>query len=271
MRVRQRVSEARVAQLSEQLSPRELALIETLDNVRLATALQLERIHFREGTPLANARQCRRTLKRLADLRVLARLDRRVGGVRAGSAGYIYALDVAGQRLASASGPAGGIRLRRPWTPGGPFVRHAFGVTELYTRLREANRASELDLLEFWAEPLCWRRFTGVGGGQVVLKPDAFARVGVDKYEHASFIEVDRATQSGPTVANKLTVYRRYWQTGREQERFGLFPRVVILVPSEVRRRALVEVCAKQPADSWPLFRVAHFDDAAGVLAGRKS
>ena len=268
MRARQRISEARVAQLQEQLGQRERAVIETLDNVRLATASQLERLHFTQGMPLANARQCRRTLKRLSELRVLARLDRRVGGVRSGSAGYIYALDVAGQRLASASGPAGGIRVRRPWTPGAPFVRHGLAVTELYCRLREAERAGKLDLLEFWAEPLCWRRFTGVGGGRVVLKPDAFVRLGLGEYEHASFIEVDRATQSGPTVANKLTVYRRYWQTGREQERFGVFPRVVILAPSEVRREALVEVCGKQPADAWALFRVAHYDAALDVLAG---
>lgn len=266
---RTRITEARVVRLQELLAPRDLALIETLDNVRLATAAQLERLHFSEGTPLANARQCRRSLARLTNLRVLSRLDRSIGGVRAGSTGYLYALDVAGQRLASASGPAGGIRVRRPWTPSTPFVRHALAVTDLYVRLREAERANSLELLDFWAEPLCWRRFTGIGGGRVMLKPDAFVRLGLGEYEHASFVEVDRATQSGPTIARKLAVYRRYWQTGREQDRFGVFPKVVILVPSEARKDALVDVCAAQPAEAWPLFQVAHYEDALAALTGR--
>lgn len=269
MTPRSRISEATVAQLEQNLSVRELALVETLDRIRLATATQLERLHFAASTELANARQCRRTLARLVALRVLARLARRIGGVRAGSAGYVYALDVAGQRLASACGPAGGIRMRRPWTPSTPFVRHTLAVAELYVRLREAERAGSLELLDFWAEPLCWRRFTGIGGGRVVLKPDAFARLGVGQYEHAYFVEVDRATQSGPTVARKLTQYRRYWQTGKEQERFGLFPKVLILVPSEARKEALVEVCGAQPAEAWPLFQVSRYEQALEVLAGR--
>jgi len=269
MTPRTRITEARVAQLEEELAPRDLALVETLDRVRLATTAQLERLHFTDGTSLANARQCRRTLARLISLHVLTRLDRRVGGVRAGSAGHIYALDIAGQRLASACGPAGGIRIRRPWTPSSPFVRHALAVTELYIQLREAEQANSLDILDFWAEPLCWRRFTGIGGGQVALKPDAFVRVGLGKYEHASFVEVDRATQSGPTIARKLTLYRRYWQTGKEQERLGVFPKVVVLVPSEARKEVLVEVCGAQPAEAWPLFQVARYEHGLDVLTGR--
>lgn len=268
MTPRARITEARVAQLQELLAPRDLAVVETLDNVRLAAATQLERLHFTDGTELANARQCRRALARLTSLRVLSRLHRPIGGVRAGSAGYVYTLDVAGQRLASASGPAGGIRIRRPWTPSTPFVRHTLAVTELYVRLREAESAEPLEVLDFWAEPLCWRRFTGIGGARVVLKPDAFVRLGVGQYEQASFVEVDRATQSGPTIARKLTVYRRYWQTGREQERFGVFPKVVFLVPSEARKEALVEVCAAQPSEAWPLFQVARFEGALAAMTG---
>jgi len=129
MTPRTRVTEAYLAGLAHELTPRELTLIQDLDRLRLASVKQLERLHFTAESPRANARQARRTLARLTDLRVLVRLERRVGGVRAGSRGSVYTLDVAGQRLASACGPAGGIRIRRPWTPGGAFIAHQLAVS----------------------------------------------------------------------------------------------------------------------------------------------
>ena len=261
-----RVTAARVEKLDAQLSARDRAVIETLDLLRVCCTRQIERLHFIRGTDLANARMCRKTLKRLVSLGVISRLERRVGGVRAGSSGFVYALDTAGQRLASASGPAGGRRLRRPWTPGQAFLRHQLDVSKLYVRLQETERTGKLELLEFWAEPLCWRRFTGIGGVRTVLKPDAFVRVGAGEFEHLAFIEVDRATESASTIARKLAVYRRYFQTGREQDRFGTFPRVVFLVPSEERKAVIVDVFAGQPAGNWELFRVALFDDAVTAL-----
>jgi Replication-relaxation len=268
---RTRVTEAHVAKLASELTPRELEIVSTLDRVRLASVKHLERLHFTTGRPQANARQARQTLAKLSAKRVVTRLERRIGGVRAGSAGTVYVLDVAGQRLASAAGPAGGIRIRKPWTPGLPFLSHHLAVTELYVLLVEASRSGGCELLAFDAEPLCWRVFTGIGGARQVLKPDAYARLGIGAFEDSYFIEVDRATQSGPAVARKLTMYRRYFENGREQERFGVFPQVLFLVPSEARKRALVEVFDTHPADSWDLFRVAQYDKALDVLAGRVS
>ncbi len=264
---REYVTKDRVAALREVLTARDLEVVETLDLIRLATGEQLQRLHFPNGTG-TQPRKARRTLKRLVDRRVLTRLSRTIGGARSGSSGYVYALDVAGQRLASGSGPAGGRRKRRPWTPGAAFVAHQAAVTELYVRLREAERDGALDLIEFWAEPLCWRRFTGRGGARVTLKPDAFVRIGTGDLEHLAFAEVDQDTHSVPAIGRKLAVYRRYFQTGREQERFGVFPRVVFLVPSEKRKEALVDLLGRQPAEHWPLFGVTLFDDALTVLSG---
>lgn len=244
-------------------------MVQDLDRLRLASVKQLERLHFTTDKPAANASQARRTLARLAERRVVVRLDRRVGGVRAGSSGYVYALDLAGQRLASACGPAGGARIRRPWTPGPAFVAHQLAVSELYVHLIEATRRGGLDLLDFDSEPACWRSFTGAGGARTVLKPDAFVRVGIGEFEDVYFVEVDRATHSGPSVGHKLTLYRRYWQTGREQNRWdGVFPKVLVLVPSEARRNALVEVACQQPADSWPLFQIVRYENALDVFTG---
>lgn len=272
MSARSRVTEAYIAELEARLTPREQAIVESLDGLRLASVKQLERLHFTGESEQANARQARRALNRLSERRVVTRLERRVGGVRAGSGGTVYALDVAGQRLASACGPAGGVRVRRPWTPGSPFLAHQLAVTELYVRLVEAGRRGQLEVLDFATEPACWRTFTGLGGARTVLKPDAFLRVGLGDFEDSYFLEVDRATHSGPNVARKLTLYRRYWQTDREQaRRGGVFPKVLILAPSEGRRTALVDVSRDQPADSWPLFQVALYDDALHIFTGGHS
>jgi hypothetical protein len=261
------VTAGRVAELERSLSNRELAIVATLDRVRLATSEQLLRLHGGSGTRRSVIRGMQRTLTRLLSLRVVARLDRTVGGVRAGSSGHVYALDAAGQRIASGSGPAGGRRLRRPWTPGVVFVAHQLAVTELYVLLREAEGAGPFELLDFWAEPLCWRTFTGLGGARVVLKPDAFVRVGLGEVEDLYFLEVDRATHSLPAIERKSAIYRRYFQTGREQERWNVFPKVLFLVPTEARKEALVDTLGRQPAADWGLFQVAHQDDALDLIA----
>jgi hypothetical protein len=261
------VTEAHLARLSDQLTARDREIIDTLDRLRLASAKQLERLHF-AGSPRSRARNAGRVLNRLVGLRVLARLARQIGGVRSGSAGYIYALDVAGQRFASVCGPAGGRRIRKPWTPGAPFVDHQLAVSELFVRIREAGA---LEILDFDAEPLCWRLYAGIAGGRAVLKPDAFVRVAVDGFEHLHFVEVDRATQSAPTISRKLAGYRRYVRAGREQARWGLFPSVLLLAPSERRKQVLVDVATSQPEDSWPLFVVSPFDEAIDALTRRAS
>ena len=197
--------------------------------------------------------------------RVLARLDRRIGGARAGSAGFVYALDVAGQHLAQRH-QAGG-RRRRPWTPSVAFVDHLLAVTELWVRLVEADRQGPLELIEFQAEPGCWRRFLGPGGADVILKPDAFARVGLGHYEDAWFVEVDRATESPSSLGRQLSAYRQYWSSGREQARHGVFPQVLVLVPTERRQEVVETACRRQPAEAWPLFRVAPYEHAVAVMA----
>jgi hypothetical protein len=268
---RQRVTNAYVERLAVELPERDLALVETLDKLRVATASQLRRLHFTSGTDAANARQVWRRLRALTDLRIVTVLERRIGGGRGGSSQAVFALDTAGQKLASACGPAGGRRLRRPWTPGNQFLAHAVAVTELYAVLCERARAGGGEVLAFDAEPLCWRRFTGVGGAAAWLKPDAFVRFGAGEYEHLSFVEVDRATASAPSVARKLDLYRRYWQTGREQERFGAFGRVLLLAPHEARRAVLTDAVKRQPAEAQTLYRAALCEDAADLLTGEAS
>lgn len=268
MTPRPRLTAGRLAALVEHLSERDLSIVITLARVRMASARQLERLHFDGPNPVTAARRCRRTLERLVSVGLLARLERRIGGERAGSAGFVYALGLAGQRLAGGVGPAGRGRVRRVWTPSFPFLAHLLAVTELYVQLVEADRAGRLELLDFATEPHCWRRFTGAGGEVVTLKPDAIVRTALGRYEDSRFVEVDRGSESPATLARKLDVYRAYWSSGREQAAHDVFPGVLVLVPDDRRLQVVVDVAARQPAQAWPLFQVARFDQAMEVFAG---
>lgn len=268
---RMRISPARLAALSSQLSQRDLDVVASLARLRLARTGQLQRLHFDQGSPLTQARRCRHALERLVQLGVLARLDRRIGGVRAGSAGFVYALGPVGQRLNGGHGPAGGQRVRRPWTPSLPFVAHRLAVTELFVALVERQRAGQCDVLRFDAEPAAWRRFTGPAGSVVTLKPDAYVVTALGEYEYHRFVEVDRATEGAATIAAKLRVYRQYWASGREQHEHGVFPGTLFVVPDGHRARAISGEIASQPAETRFLFDVVVWTEAVTRLAGGES
>src|ERR1019366_9149983 len=88
-------------QLRSELSGRDLAIIGQVADLRLMSARQIETIHFplsEHESSHAASRACQRALARLVRDRLLARLERRVGGVRAGSAAFVYGLGQVGQR-----------------------------------------------------------------------------------------------------------------------------------------------------------------------------
>lgn len=265
------VTQARVAELERKLAPRDRDIIDSLDRLRVATTKHLARLHFADLTEGSAARQAPSTLRRLSDLGLVTHLDRQVGGVRAGSASTVWSLDLAGQRLASACGPAGGRTCRRPWTPGVQFLAHRLDVSETYVKLVETCRKRGRELLNFDAEPLCWRRFVAPLGGTAFLKPDAFARLAIGDFERGAFIEIDRATESRNTLKRKLATYRHFWETGREQERRGYFPEVIWQVPTEARKEVLVDLFAAQPEEVWPLFRVVPDGDLIAALTRKEA
>jgi hypothetical protein len=258
----------RLALLEQTLTPRDTVIIESLDRLRVATTEHLKRLHFADRTAHSAARQAPKALARLAELRIVTKLERQLGGARAGSKAAIWSLDVAGQRLASACGPAGGRLLRRPWTPSLAFLAHRLAVSECFVSLTERTRDGACDVLDFDAEPFSWRRYASAYGGTSTLKPDAFVRIGVGEYERGAFVEIDRATEARSTITGKLRAYRQFWETGREQSRRGYFPRVVFAVPTEERKAVLVDLCAVQPDESWPLWQIVLSADLTDALIG---
>jgi hypothetical protein len=138
----------------------------------------------------------------------------------------------------------------------------------LYVRLVEVARIAAFAVEAFDAEPGCWRAFTGSGGEMVFLKPDAFLRLGTEELIEHAFVEVDCGTESPVALARKFERYRLYWASGAEQRRHGVFPRVLWLAADRRRLDQIVDVAARQPEESWRLFRVAEYDEAIHALVG---
>lgn len=267
-----RVSAAGLLRLAGDLGEGERTVVEIVAKLRLASHAQLAALLaplHPQASAASTARAVRRMLARLTGLGVLARLERRVGGVRAGSAGYVYYLGPVGQRLMAYWEGRGLIRGRFRPEPGGRYVRHRLAVSELYVQFRFADRIGELDLVAFEAEPDCWRRYLDGFGGSVLLKPDAFVRVGIGAYEDCCFVEVDLGTESRSVIAAKVRAYLDYFHAGAEQAEHGVFPRVVLLTNTEVRRAVLVDVVTRLPAEHWELFTIATLDRALEVLSGQ--
>lgn len=250
-----RVSAARAAAVQRGLTDLDRQLVATVAAVRMASGRQLQRLHFGDGQ--AAARRAGRSLKRLTELRVLARLKRRVGGVRAGSAGFVYVLDVVGQSMAGQDG-------RRPWQLGQAFVAHALLVTECFVCLKEAAPACGFRVVAYVTEPGCWRTFEGPGG-ITVLKPDAHVLVENGEFEDRWLLEVDNDTESPSRIVRKAALYGQAYElavTGREP-----FPKVLWVCTNDGRERQLVRALRGLPEPYLDLMAVCQLDALAAVIA----
>ncbi|SCD56742.1 replication-relaxation family protein [Streptomyces sp. DvalAA-19] len=258
---------ARVTRLRKRLSERDFAVLAVLQRVRLASLRQLQRLLVTDGSPRARTRRAQLLLTRLTKLGLVTRFSRTIGGIRAGSSGYIYGLSGLGQAVLDTGGPLGGKR-RRVWESKPYFQDHMLEVAELYVQLVEQHRLGEGDLLAYDAEPAAWRHFTGPGGELVVVKPDAFIRIGTDAVERSSFVEVDLTTETLPTIRRKSQRYIDYWRSGMEQQRHGVFPKVVWLVQNERRAKRITGVIKKLSRDAQKLFAVGLLGNSARLLGG---
>jgi Replication-relaxation len=200
-----RVSAQRLAVLRSQLTKRDWELVGTLAAVRLANGTQLSQATSSDDSPAAQ-RAARRQLARLAEWRVLERLERRQGGLGRGSDAWTYALGPVGLRLIG-----NGVRARRPTLPSQPMWRHVLMGAEIYTRLIEATRGSDRRLELWQGEPDCWREYPGPYGEQLRLKPDAFVVVARPDFEDMAFVEFDTGSQSRSVIRDKREAYRWGW------------------------------------------------------------
>lgn len=220
-------------QLGGGLGARDVEILRATSNLRLVTGGQLRRLVFAGPTASStNTRIARRSLARLTTLNFLQRLERRVGGIRAGSSSYVYALTPQG---AGAIGErASRSRLREPSLT---FALHQLAIAEVVVQLHELRDRGEISELRLTYEPACWRPLhDGTGSA---LKPDLFAVIGRSDSELVVFIEVDNGTEHAGALARKLALYRDHYASGHEQRVEGVFPEVLWQVPDDRRAQQL--------------------------------
>lgn len=250
------VTAARLDAMRASLSDRDWAVIRDVASLRLATGGQLERLHFAGLADTSRPVVRRRVLGRLVHERVLGTLERRIGGVRAGSDGLVYHLDVAGQRLCETA--------RRGGPPGERYVRHVLAVTELYVSLVERARAGALRLDRFEAEPASW--WPDGRGGRI--KPDGQVRVSSPDHFDSWWLEVDLATEHLTTLKRKLGVYVDFYRRGQLGPD-GIMPWVLVTVPDAKRCSDVVRLIRQLPLQGEELFTVVLHNDAAEAIVRR--
>lgn len=244
--------------LLEMLAERDLSILESLRTHRVLTTALIRRLHFpiagepqeavsgkTHATEMAAAVAAIRVLTRLESRRFIARLPRRIGGVRAGSSGIVWQLGASGERLMRAQ--HGDPTRKRYSEPSPTFIAHTLAAADLAICLYEMARSHVLELLLLEAEPECWRTFLSAHGARQWLKPDLFAITAGGDFEHHWFIEADCATEHAPVIIRKALAYQQYASSGIHQQEHGLFPAVIWVVPNAKRRAAIEAALSTEP------------------------
>ena len=145
------------------------------------------------------------------------------------------------------------------------FFDHTLAIAQLAVDLTLAARHGLVELLAWQAEPQSWREFADMRARRW-LRPDAFVVLGSGEFELRWFIEVDRASESLPVIVRKCRLYADYYQSGVEQARHRVFPRVCWVVPDEPRADRLREAIARERRLPEGLFVVTTSEQAVTVL-----
>jgi len=222
--------------LADELTPRYTPPLPHLARVRLLSGAQLDRLLADpelSGESVGRVR--RRIMGRLAQLGLVAMLGRRIGGVRAGSAGHVYTLTTAGHRfLALVNNAPPPARKQPSHTPGDLFLTHTLSISGIYVGLIERSRGGGFHVHSFVSEPHCWHP---VGGG-AYLRPDAYVIARTGALGHCWWLEIDTGTETIPRLRAKIRTYRDFLTSGGVGPD-GAPPRVLFTTPDQQRADAI--------------------------------
>lgn len=242
--------------IAEQLDPTDYRLLNLLGTHRYATTRQLSDIN-RITNVYANARsalrQTTRRLNRHHALGLIDHLARRIGGVRAGSTGYIWYLREPGHRLTTPDQP----RRYRHSEPSRTFLAHTLAITEARLVIERAAHDVGGHLSVLRTEPDCWRQWLLPGGGRRWLKPDleAITTTATDDEDHWLF-EIDLDTENPARLLTKCHDYQDHLNTGTEQASAGYYPQVVWIMNNPRRAARLTEQIAADHTFTPGLFKI---------------
>lgn len=257
------ISPNELDRIARTLSSRDWRILNFVSAQKFATTTHLRRLCFTEhATTGAATRATLRVLDRLLERRLVGRLERRVGGRRQGSAGFIWHLDVAGERLTR---PAGAPK-RHVREPSIAFLEHTLAVTDTVVTLHELAQDGGPALTRFEVETAAWRRFLGPHGVPVILEPDLYAQLSSDEYDDHWYLEIDRGTESMPVLLAKSRMYALYRATRAAQAEYGVFPRVLWFLPTQRRVERLQAAIHADPALPDRIFTCITPDELPATL-----
>lgn len=242
---RSRMSSVHLRLLTDELTPRYTTVLPHLTRVRLLSGGQLDRLLAEpELSPETVGRVRRRIMTRLTSLGLVAMLRRRIGGVRAGSAGHIYTLTTAGHRfLALQNGEPEPPRKQPSHTPGDLFLTHTLAVSGIYVDLIEKSRGGAYSVHTFITEPHCWHP---IGNG-ATLRPDAYVILRSGATGHCWWLEVDAGTEIVARLRAKIRTYRDHYASGGGPD--GVPPRLLFTTPDQQRAKLIADLIGNGDAD----------------------
>ena len=263
-----RIGRAQLQAIAERLDATDRALLELLAAHRYATTRQLAQITElpgQYGSARSALRQTSRRLRRQHGLGLVAHLARRIGGTRAGSAGYVWYLTAAGQRLTSEE-QGRGVR-RRFQEPSALFLAHTLAITQARVVIEQAIHAVGGRLARLRTEPACWRSWLRLGGALGWLKPDLEAITATDTgAEDHWLLEVDLDTEHPARLLAKCHDYQAHLASGTFQAQHGYYPQVVWLLTNQARAGRLAEQIAADQTLTPGLFKITAAPEQLAAL-----
>ena len=264
-----KVTKKRLEEIRRELTEKDSAVLEAIHSCRYLTGQQLVRLYFSGDTETRTAAfsAAYRCLNRLKDWGLIRSLDRRIGGVRAGSGSYVWALTPAGFRLIQLN--SAGQKIHRQYREPSPaFLEHTLLISEAWLQLREICARHSMTLADVQFEPSCWRYYALRLGKQLILKPDMYAVTQSGGYEDHWFIEIDRDTETVARVLEKCERYIHYLHAGEAQKQHGVFPYVVWIVPEVKRKNSITKHIRNQYPRGPDIFIVITPDELESLLVG---
>ena len=249
------------------LTKRDYEVLSLLNGCRYATTRQLVELYFRENKPKTATRRANLLTKKLTNLGLIHHLERRIGGVRAGSGSYIWHITHKGIKVLREIEPNVKLKLKNHYEPTQHHLKHQLFVTQLFVELTALHLDQKIFLEDFSFEPKCWRSFTTLFS-HFTLKPDVFAKLTVGDFEDAYFFEVDNTTEHLGRVIAKCKQYVAYFNTGIEQRENEVFPLVVWAVPDEKRKLAILNRIKDDLDAYWELFEVVTLEEFSDFIQG---
>lgn len=253
-----------------ELSTNEAQILKFLLKAKYVTTKQLARLHFTDSVNDATSlRRANLATKKLNEGGYIKHLNRRIGGVRAGSGSFVWTISTKGLKWLKHFKPSVAVTRQNYYEPTWHHLEHTLAISEIFvqlTKLKNKHLVQSIDNFQF--EPNCWRGWLDNHAGRMILKPDCYIEISLDNYLYNYFIEVDKNTESLARVINKSKQYIRYYNLNIEQKNTGVFPLVLWVVPDEKRKLAIEQRIQKELKDYWELFQVITLDDFKDFMIG---